>query len=250
MRDAYPTEGLMESFCRQLGYQMSPNGNGSTVASHPGSRSLVSHVASLVPESVRTAVSRRLPTAIQERRLTEMFRVSTDWTRTLAFSIPSLYTGHIRLNVRGREPQGVVEPGAEYRELVDRLEADLRAIEDPVTGAPAIQAVHRTADLFGETPPELLPDLFVEWEPSTHFRSQVAHPRAVLRQEPPAYFRDSFHTLEGFLIAAGPDIGARGVVSPVDVLDIAPTSLSLLHGRADPAMTGSVARSLLNRSAD
>ena len=210
----------------------------------------MSHVASLVPDSVRTAVSRRLPTAIQERRLTEMFRVSTDWSRTLAFSIPSLYTGHIRVNVRGREPQGVVEPGAEYRELIDRLEADLRAIEDPVTGAPAIQVVHRTADLFGETPPELLPDLFVEWEPSTYFRSQVAHPRAVLRQEPPAYFRDSFHTLEGFLIAAGPDIGARGVVPPVDVLDIAPTSLSLLKGRAAPAMTGSVAHSLLNRSAD
>jgi len=249
MRDEYPTEGLMESFCRQLGYQASPNGRRSGVDPRPGSDSFVSRVANVVPGSVRTAISRRLPTEFQERRLTETFRTSTDWTRTLAFSIPSLYSGHIRVNVRGREPQGVVEAGTEYRELIDRLETDLRAIEDPVTSAPAIRAVHRTADLFGEALPELLPDLFVEWEGSTHFRRHVVHPRGELRQDPPAYFRDSFHTLEGFLIASGPDIGARGVVPAIDVLDIAPTFLSLLQRKAASWMTGSVAHAILNGSA-
>lgn len=250
MRDEYPTEGLMESFCRQLGYQASPNDGRSTGDPRAGSGAFVSRVSRVMPGPLRTAISRRLPAAFQERRLTETFRASTDWTRTLAFSIPSLYSGHIRVNVRGREPLGVIEAGSEYRELIDRLDADLRAIEDPVTNAPAIRAVHRTAELFGEALPELLPDLFVEWEGSTHFRRHVVHPRAELRQEAPAYFRDSFHTLEGFLIASGPDIGARGVVPAIDVLDIAPTFLSLLHGKTASWMTGSAVSSLLNRSAD
>ena len=245
MRDEYPTEGLMESFCRQLGYQASPNGHAAGVGLRSSSGSLVSRMASALPGPIRAAIGRHLPTAMQERRLTETFRTSTDWTRTRAFSIPSLYSGHVRINVRGREPHGVVEPGEEYREVVDRLEADFRAIEDPVTNAPAVRAVHRTAELFGTDLPELLPDLFVEWEGSTHFRDHVVHPRAVLRQDRPAYFRDSFHYLDGFLIAAGPDIASGGAVPPIDLLDVAPTLLSLLRRPAVPGMIGSVVRSLV-----
>jgi predicted AlkP superfamily phosphohydrolase/phosphomutase len=199
----------------------------------------------MLPASLRTAISRRLPVATQERLIADAFRSSTDWTRTLAFSVPSLYTGHVRLNVRGREPAGIVEPGREYRDVIDRIEADLRALEDPVTGRRAVGAIHRTADLFGEAVPSRLPDLFVHWESAAHFRAEVVHPRGVLRQAPPAYFRDSFHSLEGFVIAAGPDILARGAVRAVDVLDLAPTFLTLLGRSPNELMTGSVARHLL-----
>ena len=244
MRDEYPSEGLMESFCRVLGYQEAPR-HADVSAPAGRSRSLASVVRRMLPAPVRTAISRRLPIATQERLIAEAFRASTDWTRTVAFSIPSLYTGHVRLNVRGREPAGIVEPGRAYQDLLDRIEADLRALEDPVTGRPAIRGVHRTADLFGEAVPSRLPDLFVEWEPSAHFRAEVVHPRGVLRQTPPAYFRDSFHSLEGFVIAAGPDIHARGASRAVDVLDLAPTLLALLDHSPNEQMTGSVAHGLL-----
>lgn len=243
MRDEYPSEGLMESFCRSLGYQAPPRpSNGESALATR--RSLTTLVGAALPTSMRTAIGRRLPIGTQERLLANAFRASTDWTRTIAFSIPTLYTGHVRVNVRGREPAGIVEPGNDYRDVLARIDADLRKLEDPVTGKPAIRAVHRAAALFGEDLPSHLPDLFVEWEPSPHFRSQVVHPRGVLRQTPPAYFRDSFHSLEGFLIAAGPDIDARGPVPSVDVLDVAPTCLALLGRRSTAAMTGRVARAL------
>ncbi len=49
-----------------------------------------------------------------ERR---MFLNMVDWSRTRAW-----YTdvGGVRLNVRGREPEGLVSPGAEYRQLAER----------------------------------------------------------------------------------------------------------------------------------
>jgi predicted AlkP superfamily phosphohydrolase/phosphomutase len=244
MHDEYPSEGLMDSFFRVLGYQQAPrHSNGGE--SRRG-RSVAAAVSGLLPGAVRTAISRRLPTAMQERLIAEGFRASSDWSRTVAFSIPSLYTGHVRLNVRGREPAGIVEPGAEYREVIDRIETDLRALDDPVTGRPAVAAVHRTADLFGEAVPSRLPDLFVAWEPSTHFLAEVVHPRGVLRQAPPAYFRDSFHSLGGFVIAAGPDISARGPQRAVDVLDLAPTFMTLLGTAPHGDMTGTVARQLLS----
>lgn len=240
MHDEYPTEGLMESFCRVLGYQASPRSVGEQ------SRSLGSMVRGALPAWLRTAISRRLPTGVQERLLAAAFRASTDWSRTTAFAIPSLYTGHVRVNVRGREPSGIVEPGTEYREVLDRVEADLLEIEDPLTGGRAVRTVHRSADLFGASLPTRLPDLFVEWEPSPVFRAQAMHPRGVLRQEPPAYFRDSYHSLAGFVIAAGPDVHGRGRAPALDVLHLAPTFLTLLGQSVPSFMTGSISRALLD----
>jgi len=240
MRDEYPTEGLMESFCRVLGYQAAPRTTGDQ------RRSLDDSIRAALPASLRTSISRRLPISMQERLLARAFRTATDWERTVAFSIPSLYSGHLRVNVRGREPAGIVDPGQEYCEVIDRMESDLRELEDPLTGTAAVRAVHRSADLFGESVPTRLPDLFVEWEPSPVFRAQVMHPAGVLRQEPPAYFRDSYHSLQGFAIVSGPDVRASPDRPAVDLLDLAPTFLSLLRTPAPGFMTGSASPAIID----
>jgi predicted AlkP superfamily phosphohydrolase/phosphomutase len=236
MRDEYPSEGLMEGFCRVLGYQAAP------VASPDQRRSFRSPMdiaRALMPQALREAISRRLPNHVQEELLARAFRSGTDWRRTVAFNIPSLYTGHIRVNVRGREPQGIVEPGKEYRDVLDRVEADLRELEDPLTSAPVVRAIHRTERLFNESPPPHLPDLFVEWEPTPVFRAQVVHPRGVLRQVPPAYFRDSYHSLEGLAILGGPSVRPTRDPVATDLLDLAPTFLTWLGASVPSEMTGS-----------
>jgi predicted AlkP superfamily phosphohydrolase/phosphomutase len=240
MRDEYPSEGLMESFCRVLGYQASPR------VSTDQRRSLGDIARGLVPPALRSTISRRLPHGMQEDLLARAFRVGSDWTRTIAFNIPALYTGHIRVNLRGREPQGIVEPGTEYRDVLDRVDADLRQLEDPLTGSAAVRAVHRSADAYGESVPSHLPDLFVEWEPTPVFRAQVVHPRGVLRQEPPAYFRDSYHSLEGLAIIGGPDIRATRAPVAIDLLDLAPTFLSLLDTPVPREMTGTASSDIID----
>ena len=240
MRDEYPSEGLMESFCRVLGYQAAPP------ASTDQRRSLGDTVRALMPQSLRTAISRRLPHRMQEELLAQAFRGGTDWDRTVAFNIPSLYTGHIRVNVRGREPHGIVEPGKEYSDVLDRVEADLRQLEDPLTGSAVVRRVHRTEQLFTESLPSHLPDLFVEWEPTPVFRSQVIHPSGVLRQEPPAYFRDSYHSLEGLAILSGPSIRPARIPVAVDLLDLAPTFLALLGASKSSDMSGAPSPALID----
>jgi predicted AlkP superfamily phosphohydrolase/phosphomutase len=231
MASHYPTPDLADGFCHLLGYQVAPRGE-------PGSAGLAGRLAALVPERLRGALAARLPQPVQERRLSERFRTGTDWGRTVAFAIPGLHAGFIRVNLAGREPEGTVEPGAGYRELVQEIEGELSRLVDPVAGRPAVRRVYRTADLGGGTPPEHLPDLVVEWQSAPHFLERLVHPRGEIRQGMPRYCPDSYHSLEGLFAAAGPSVGLRGDLGAIDVLDVAPTCLGLLGVPAPAALGG------------
>lgn len=115
---------------------------------------------------------------------------------------------------------------------------DLGKLTDGDTGEPAIERVTRTAELFGGEPPELLPDLFVEWTAGPRLMTRVLHPRAELHQHRPGYCPDSQEKLYGFVAGAGPAIPPVGDVGQIDLLDLAPTFLSLLEHSASPEMRG------------
>ncbi len=236
IRDEYPTSTLIESFLERLGYHVPADGPA------PGSPGFdpLAIARRIVPERIRRALSARLPATAQEELLARRLREGTDWGRTTAFAVPSLFTSFVRVNLRGREPEGIVAPGAEYRDLLDRIEADLRVLVDADTGEPAVAGVHRSVDLFGEDPPDHLPDLFVEWVPGPKMLTRVRHPRATLVQARPAYCPDSQERLSGFVAGAGPSIAGRGDVGEIDLLDLAPTFLAALGRPAPASMEGRV----------
>ncbi len=149
------------------------------------------------------------------------------------FAIPGLYTGFLRVNLRGREPRGIVDP-ADYRTLLDRVEADLRQVVDAATGEPAAERIARTIDAFGGGIPERLPDLFVEWRLASSPRAR--HPRAALQSRRLGATRANLHSRTGIAFVAGPAVQARG-----DAGELSPTNLVALFrgladaGPADPA---------------
>jgi len=219
MLDMYPAGDLIAPFCRLLGYQATPAASAPSM--HP-----LAIARRVMPEWLRVAISRRFPRDVRERLLSDQFRGSTDWAKTTAFGVPSAYTGFVRVNLRGREPQGIVSPGAEYDALLDRLEKDLQDLRDPVSGDSPVASIARTTRVFGGPPP-VLPDLLVEWTPTRYFRDRLVHPRGEITQTKPEFFRDSDHSREGWFVAAGPDItpGPLGALSP---LALAPMFLSLM----------------------
>ena len=91
---------------------------------------------------------------------------------------------------------------------------------------------------------DALPDLFVEWAEADHFMTRVVHPRGELRQSPCEFHRDSDHSREGFVAAAGPLILGRGDLGELSPLALAPTFLHLLgadrsrRGQPHPAIIG------------
>jgi predicted AlkP superfamily phosphohydrolase/phosphomutase len=223
IREGYPTWELMDAFTRRLGYH---------VRRAPRSR------------WVRTLDDWRRGSGVLWRAARERWGPSsrdggpseieaTDWSRTTAFAIPSHYTGLVRVNLKGREPQGIVDAGQEYASLLDRLEGDLRQLVYPGTGEPAIERLTRTAAAFGGGPPSRLPDLFVEWRNPAQRERRVLHPRAVLPRRRVGLPRANLHARAGLVIAAGPRIRARGALGDVSPPDLVPTFLTLA-GEAAP----------------
>lgn len=84
-----------------------------------------------------------------------------DWSRTVAFPLPTDQHGWIRLNLMGREAQGILNSG-KYHETCDRLEAVLRSLRTE-GGKPVVKDVLRIARET-EDPPQHLPDLIIHWE--------------------------------------------------------------------------------------
>ena len=239
MDDDFPTTGLIDAFCRQFGYQAPPKASGSGRPRRP-----VDVARRLVPERWRVALSRRLSREVRERLLADQFRAAADWSSTRAFALPSAYTSFVRVNLRGREPNGIVEPGADYAALLDRLEADLGTLVDPLSGESAVTRTVRTVAAFDCEPHPTLPDLWVDWRPG-RFLDRVVFAGGELTQGRPDFYRRSDHSNSGFFAASGPGIPARGEIGTVDVLDLAPTFLALLGRPPSARMTGAPIRSIL-----
>ncbi len=233
MQNQYPALGLIEDFLVKLGYQASPTGDTGTAITTAPRPDLLSLARTAIPEPVRHAVSKRLPEHVQQRLLFSHFAHSVDFRRSTAFALPvSLYTSLIRVNLKDREPSGMIEPGRDYDALLDHLEADLRELVDPVTGEPAVASVARTAGYRIDGPSLLLPDLFVHWKPARHFMTRLIHPRAELRQRKMAFHRESAHRKPGFVAVTGSEALSWADPAPEARLeDVAPTLLRALGAR-------------------
>lgn len=237
MEDDYPTTGLIEAFCRELGYQVPHESAGFSLKP-------LDLIRRFVPEPWRIAMSRHLSREKRESLLADQFRRGTNWRKTTAFAIPSAYTSFIRVNLQGREPEGIVKPGGEYMALLDQIEADLKQLVDPETNEPAVNSVGKIVELFDCPPHAALPDLFVEWKPS-RFIQRVVHPKAELVQKKPDFFRRSDHSQNGFVAAMGPSIQGQGLLGDIEVLDLAPTFLYLMGEPIPETMTGRAINSIL-----
>jgi predicted AlkP superfamily phosphohydrolase/phosphomutase len=60
------------------------------------------------------------------------------WPRMKAFALPSFSEGYVRLNVRRRERDGIVDP-ADYSRTCDEVEALLHQMRNPRTGSPLVR---------------------------------------------------------------------------------------------------------------
>jgi predicted AlkP superfamily phosphohydrolase/phosphomutase len=187
--------------------------------------------------SLRSRVNGRLSVETRERLMARMWVEATDWARTRAVAEAELGQGWVRVNLRGREPQGTVEPGAEYDALCDEIAGELRSLTNAETGAPAVAEVVRSDAVFDGPHVRDLPDLLVRWAPDDLLRA-VRHPRLGVFREDLDDVPKSEHTPEGFLLAAGPSVRG-GTAAEGNLEDVAPTLLQLMHAAIPDDMDGS-----------
>ncbi len=86
------------------------------------------------------------------------FWENVDWSKTRAYAMG---LGELYVNVKGREAQGIVEPGAEYDALKAELKQRLVAMQDPEDGAYPIRRVLAREEVYKKFDPNMIPDLFI-----------------------------------------------------------------------------------------
>jgi len=81
-----------------------------------------------------------------------------DWSRTRAYTmgLNGLY-----LNIKGREREGIVQPGAETEELTEELRSKLDGLVDPASGRVGITGVFERDSVYAGPYAENGPDLIV-----------------------------------------------------------------------------------------
>ncbi len=148
----------------------------------------------------------------------------TVWAHTKAFLDPTALGSGLRINLRGREREGIVEPGDEYEALRDDLMQRLSELRNPDTDEPVIDQVWRREDLHPGDHNAHEPDVIMTFQEG--WRAAHTHPGHVFGDAEPG--GASWHSQDGILIAAGPGILPRGEMELVSLLDIAPSVLTLL----------------------
>ncbi len=161
---------------------------------------------------------------------------SVDWPRTKAFPLGG---GHIYVNVKGRDPQGSVEPGSEYNAVCKEIEAALHALRDPGTGGPIVERVWRRHEIYGDDSVPDTPDLYVQWKDDHYIdMGSIGFGKGFISE--PIRGRSGGHTMRGIFLAHGPEIKQGHKIEGAQLVDLAPTILHLLDVPVPVGLDGGV----------
>lgn len=164
-----------------------------------------------------------------------------DWSKTQAYSDncrPAIW-----LNLKGREPDGSVEPGSEAEQLKTELISKLAGAVDLESQEMVVDKVYRREDVYAGPWVERAPDLLIRWRDGVAARGLLTpgH-RPALPVFPTTELRviSGDHTPEGIFLAAGPGLIKGRKLRSASIVDLAPTILYLLGHAIPQEMEGQV----------
>jgi len=160
-----------------------------------------------------------------------------DWSRTLAYSIG--HVGQVFLNLQGREPQGIVAPGAEYESVRHQVIQALEDLRHPETNLPLVDKVVFSDQIVHGPYAQRGPDLHVVMDGyrTIAFPLFATDNNIVTRQ---IRGDSGCHRLHGIFVASGPEIRAGVKVKDARIMDLAPTILHLMGLPVPEDMDGHV----------
>ena len=186
-----------------------------------------------VVDGARRAYRRMMPTAGRNLLLslaarTDEHLVAQDRVRRSYFCVPhNEISGAVRVNLKGREANGRVEPGPEYDRLCDDLAKDLSGLVNADTGTPVVREVVRTRATYSGPFVDALPDLLEVWNKAEPLTAMALDGVGSDRASYPGN-RTGDHTSNIFFAAHGPGIPPGQLHSRIDVVDFAPSIAAIL----------------------
>jgi predicted AlkP superfamily phosphohydrolase/phosphomutase len=187
---------------------------------------------------LRGAVAAAMPDRLALELTARLELRGVDWGSTRAFAHPADNQGYVHLNLRGRERDGIVDPG-EAEELVELIATGLAGFRDP-DGEPAVASVDRVAERWQGAAADRLPDLVVRWRPTSSVAIEALHsPRyGTVRRQGYGSGRTGNHTDgDAWAVLAPGSARRRDPGRPARISDIAAT-VAALTGVSSEGLAG------------
>lgn len=202
---------------------------------------------SLLSSRTKRMITRLLPWA---RASLESYLTFScfEWSKTKAYACEiSTTSPNIWVNLRGRNPHGIVEPD-EYDSLLGQLRDELLSLKDPADGSQVIPKIYRREEIYTGDEIDKAPDLILSWWDGTGFTARPSYPRTS-REDPVLLHVSDFHAgfdwggihaMEGVILLYGKNIKKGKAIEGANIVDIAPTALHLLGLAVPNDMDGRV----------
>jgi predicted AlkP superfamily phosphohydrolase/phosphomutase len=179
-----------------------------------------------------------------------------DWAESIAFADSRRET--IRLNLKGREPMGIVDSD-KYGAVRDKIIERLKQFKDPETGETIYSEIYCKEDIYWGPYTDRAPDIVCLqtgrkylYSVSYFTNSAFSHKESIKAYSQKTLMHDispnADHSPEGIIIALGKNIKQGNTLDRADITDIAPTVLYLMGLPIPSDMDGKVLRDIFSDS--
>ena len=192
------------------------------------------------------------PKAVELREMLSLFRMGrwnpllslndVDWNKTKAYAKTSAL-GQIIINLKGREPHGIVAPGKEYNLLQEEIVERLKNLYDPRDCRQIKGLVHTREEVYEGPFSTRAPDIF--YLPQSD-RFQAGNIIGFGSNTPFVSFTGFYasHSMDGIFMITGPDIRKGASIKGAAITDLAPTILYLMGLKVPDDMDGTVLKEI------
>lgn len=168
-----------------------------------------------------------------------------DWSNTKAWFYS--HSGQsIRINLKGREPQGIVDE-SEYDDLINKITEELLSLKH--NGRRLIKKVYKVNEIYKGSYIENAPDLIILPEDGYALQQGFSNELILPAKQGPAE-RSGDHRLEGIFFSCGPDIKKNYKIVNAKIYDIAPTILHIFRVPIPKDMDGRVLKEIFKEDSE
>ena len=160
-----------------------------------------------------------------------------DWSRTRAYAASNTEQG-IYINLVGREPLGIVEPGEPFDKTRDAIIEELKGLRHPKTDEKLVSRVFKKEDVYPGPYGEEAPDVIFFLKEGEYLAD--VQPSDDLIQDVSWKTGSGTHRMKGIFIGHGVDLKKGCCLSGCRIIDICPTILNLMNVPIPDDMDGKV----------
>lgn len=224
---------------RQLGLLKTKRGHDILVS---GLRKGLVRIRRRIGARVEKRIRAKLPTRVVEQtRSLTMNVAQINWSSTCAFRFPMNTPAEgIEINVAGRQPNGIVQPGDEYEQVRQHIIEQARELTDPETGSPIVAHAYRREEIYSGAYMELMPDVVLIFHNGYTPGTRTAPPLFTPVSAGTLERTNGHHQIEGIFVAQGKSVKKGQILEGARLIDVAPTLLHALEIPVPTEMDGRV----------